>query len=114
MCVNYLYVIGNVQFFRFFWGVRWPRRLIANSDCFTQTNGSLNLFFRFQNQRTFSYYVHNNNLSVRFGRIQQVYNAAIGDLDSYNLSNWAIVNTLLFQLQTNTYVYTENSGKLVS
>jgi hypothetical protein len=55
MCVNYLYVIGNVQFFRFFWGVRWPRRLIANSDCFTQTNGSLNLFFRFQNQRTFSY-----------------------------------------------------------
>lgn len=57
-------------------------------------------------------YVHANNLSARFGRIQQVYNAAIGDLDSYSLSNWAIVNTLLFQLQTNTYVYTDFEAEL--
>lgn len=52
-------------------------------------------------------YVRLNNLSARCGKIQQIYSAAIGDLDSYGLSNWAIANTLMFQLQTNTYAFTD-------
>ncbi len=57
-------------------------------------------------------YVRMNNLPARFGRIQQVYRVAISDLESYNLSSWAIANTLLFQLQTNTYAYTDFESEL--
>lgn len=48
-------------------------------------------------------YVSANNLSAKFGRIEQVYEAVIGDPGEYGLSTWAIANTLLYQLQSNTY-----------
>lgn len=57
-------------------------------------------------------YVYVNDLPAKCGKIQQVYNTAIGDLDSYSLSSWAIANTLLYQLQTNTYVFTDFEAEL--
>lgn len=57
-------------------------------------------------------YVRMNNLPARFGKIQQVYRAAIGDLESYGLSSWAIAKALLFQLQTNTYIFTDFESEL--
>jgi hypothetical protein len=57
-------------------------------------------------------YVVTNNLSVKLGKIQKVYDAVIGDPDEYGLSDWAIANTLLYQLQTNTYVYTDFENEL--
>lgn len=57
-------------------------------------------------------YVHVNGLPARFGRITEVYNTAIGDLDEYGLSAWAIANTLLYQLQSNTYAYTSFEREL--
>ncbi|MBW1939412.1 MAG: hypothetical protein JRI67_11760 [Deltaproteobacteria bacterium] len=52
-------------------------------------------------------YVLTNGLVAKFGKIQQVYEAAIGDVDEYGLSKWVIASTLLYQLQTNTYVFTD-------
>lgn len=52
-------------------------------------------------------YVLKNGLVAKFGKIQQVYEAAIGDVDEYGLSKWVIASTLLYQLQTNTYVFTD-------
>jgi hypothetical protein len=40
------YAIVNVLFFTLFVGVCWSRRGLATSDCFAQTNGCPNLFFR--------------------------------------------------------------------
>lgn len=51
-------------------------------------------------------YVKVNNLEARLGKIEKVYNAVIGDLDEYPLTSWAIANTLLYQLQTNTFTFT--------
>lgn len=52
-------------------------------------------------------YVKTNNLEAKLGKIEKVYNAAIGDLDEYPLPSWAIANTLLYQLQTNTFTFTD-------
>lgn len=52
-------------------------------------------------------YVKVNNLTAKLGKIDKVYNAVIGDLNEYPLSSWAIANTLLYQLQTNTYTFTD-------
>lgn len=52
-------------------------------------------------------YVKVNNLTAKLGKIEKVYNAVIGDLDEYPLSSWAIANTLLYQLQTNTFTFTD-------
>jgi hypothetical protein len=52
-------------------------------------------------------YVKANNLDARLGKVKEVYSAVINDLDEYPLSSWTIANTLLFQLQTNTYTYTD-------
>lgn len=52
-------------------------------------------------------YVKVNNLAAKLGKIEKVYNAVIGDLDEYPLTSWAIVNTLLYQLQTNTFTFTD-------
>lgn len=57
-------------------------------------------------------YVSTNNLSARFGKIKQVYEAVIGDPGEYGLSTWAIANTLLYQLQSNTYEYTPFESEL--
>ena len=57
-------------------------------------------------------YVRFNNLPVKFGNIEQVYNAAIGDVNSYDLSTWAIATTLLYQLKTSTYVYSPFEAEL--
>ena len=57
-------------------------------------------------------YVLANRLAAKFGRIQQVYNAVIGDVGDYCLSTWAIASTLLYQLQTSTYVYTDFEDEL--
>lgn len=52
-------------------------------------------------------YVHANGLPARIDKIREVYTAAIGDPDEYALPHWAIVSTLLYQLQTNTYHFTD-------
>ena len=52
-------------------------------------------------------YVKVNQLEARLGKIEKVYNAVIGDLDDYPIKSWVIANTLLYQLQTNTYTYTD-------
>ena len=52
-------------------------------------------------------YVKVNNLEAKLGKIEKVYKAVVGDLNEYPLSSWAIVNTLLFQLQTNTFTFTD-------
>jgi hypothetical protein len=57
-------------------------------------------------------YVRTNNLSAKFGKIAEVYKAVIGDVDKHDLSTWAIANTLLYQLQSNTYVYTSFESEL--
>jgi len=57
-------------------------------------------------------YVCTNNLSAKFGKINQVYQAVIGNPDEYYFSTWAIVNTLLYQLQSNTYAYTSFESEL--
>lgn len=54
-----------------------------------------------------SKYVIDNNLPAELGKISQVYNAVINESDEYNLSVWAISNTLLYHLQTNTYVFSD-------
>jgi len=57
-------------------------------------------------------YVLANGLVAKLGKIQQVYKAAIGDADEYDLSKWVITTTLLYQLQTNTYVFTDFESEL--
>lgn len=57
-------------------------------------------------------YVLVNGLVAKLGKIQQVYKAAIGDADEYDLSKWVIATTLLYQLQTNTYVFTDFKSEL--
>ena len=52
-------------------------------------------------------YVKMNHLETKLGKIEKVYNAVIGDLDEYPLPSWAIANTLLYQLQTNTFTFTD-------
>ena len=51
-------------------------------------------------------YVKVNNLEAKLGKIEKVYNAVIGNLDEYPLTSWAIASTLLYQLQTNTFTFT--------
>lgn len=57
-------------------------------------------------------YVKKHSLAAKFGKIQEVYTAAIGDTGNYGLAEWAIVQTLLHLLQTNTYVYTSFQNEL--
>jgi hypothetical protein len=57
-------------------------------------------------------YVRSNNLVAKLGKIQEVYTAAFGDANDYGLAEWAIVQTLLHQLQTSTYVYTDFKDEL--
>lgn len=57
-------------------------------------------------------YVRVNNLPARLGKITEVYEAVIGDPNDYPLSSWVIVSTLLHQLQTNTYTYTDFKSEL--
>ena len=57
-------------------------------------------------------YVLVNGLVAKLGKIQQVYKAAIGDADEYDLSKWVIATTLLYQLQANTYVFTDFESEL--
>ncbi len=52
-------------------------------------------------------YVKMNHLAAKLGKIEKVYNAVIGDLGEYPLPAWAIANTLLYQLQTNTFTFTD-------
>ncbi|MDZ7725708.1 MAG: hypothetical protein U5R06_23500 [candidate division KSB1 bacterium] len=58
-------------------------------------------------------YVLTNNLSAKLGKIQKVYDAVIWrfriNMDSLI---WVIANTLLYQLQTNTYVYTDFENEM--
>jgi hypothetical protein len=52
-------------------------------------------------------YVKINKLEAKLGKVEKVYAAVIGDLDEYPLTSWAIANTLLFQLQTSTFTFTD-------
>ncbi len=61
-------------------------------------------------------YVFDNELDAKLGKIQQVYEVAIGNVDDEydisSLSKWAIATTLLDQLQTKIYVSTNFKGEL--
>ncbi len=57
-------------------------------------------------------YVLANNLPAKFGKIKEVYRAVIGDPDARDLATWAIANTLLYQLQTSTYAFTDFEAEL--
>jgi hypothetical protein len=48
-------------------------------------------------------YVLTNNLDAKLGKVKQVYEAVIGDVEQYPLSHWVIAGTLLYQLETSTY-----------
>jgi len=51
-------------------------------------------------------YVIANNLSAKLGKVNEVCKAVIGEFNGETLSNQAIADTLLYQLQTNTYSFT--------
>jgi hypothetical protein len=57
-------------------------------------------------------YVVANGLPVRLGKIKEVYEAVLGDSMDYDFSTWAIVETLLYQLRTNTYLPTPFEDEL--
>ncbi|MBC7258480.1 MAG: hypothetical protein H5T65_04475 [Chloroflexi bacterium] len=57
-------------------------------------------------------YVTANQLVARIGKIEEVYRAAVGDPDAYDLARWAIATTVLYQLQTSTYVFTDFKREL--
>ena len=57
-------------------------------------------------------YILANGLVAKLGKIQKVYEAAIGNADGYSWSKWVIFNTLLYQLRTNTYVFTDFKDEL--
>lgn len=52
-------------------------------------------------------YVTENGIQVRISKIGDIYEAAIGDPMDYDLATWVIASTLLFQLQSSTYAYTD-------
>jgi len=52
-------------------------------------------------------FVKTNGLAAKLGKIKEVYCSVIGDLNDYPIPLWAIATTLLYQLQTNTYNYTD-------
>ena len=52
-------------------------------------------------------YVKRNNLEAKLGKIEKVYTAVLGNLDEYPLTSWVIATTLLYQLQTNTFTFTD-------
>lgn len=51
-------------------------------------------------------YVTIHNLNVRCGKIEKVYKAVLGEADDYAFPTRAAASTILYQLQNNTYVYT--------
>lgn len=57
-------------------------------------------------------YVSSNNLTARLGKIQDVYTTAIGNPTDYGLAKWAIVQTLLYQLQMNIYDFADFESEL--
>ncbi len=57
-------------------------------------------------------YIRANNLTAQLGKIQRVYEAAIGDPNIQGLTTWAIAETLLFCFQNNTYVYSNFENEL--
>ena len=63
-------------------------------------------------------YVTTNNLSAKPGKIKKVYETVIGDLEGdggledYGILDWAIASTLLYQLQTITYTFTNFEREL--
>ncbi|HLC30604.1 MAG TPA: hypothetical protein VJM51_07470 [Dehalococcoidia bacterium] len=60
-----------------------------------------------------SEYVISNGLPAKLGSIKAVYEAVVGDpAKNYPLFVWAIADTLLYQLQTNTYFSTDFAGEL--
>jgi len=57
-------------------------------------------------------YVFVNGLAAQFGKIKEVYEAAIGDPLEYDLATYIFVNTLKYQLQTNTYAFVPFEAEL--
>jgi hypothetical protein len=57
-------------------------------------------------------YVAIHRLPAHCGKIKQVYEAVLGEADDYTLSARAIALTILFQLEHNTYVYTNFDNEL--
>lgn len=59
-----------------------------------------------------SEYVVANHLTAKLGKISDVYEAVIGDPEKGPFQVWAISETLLCQLSTNTYSYTDFGQQL--
>ena len=59
-----------------------------------------------------SEYVVVNGLPVKLGKISQVYEAVVGDPMDRDVATWAIAETLLYQLRTNTYLPTPFEDEL--
>ena len=57
-------------------------------------------------------YVVRHRLQAKLGKVQAVYEAAIGDPGDYAFTEWAITTTLLYQFQTNTYTWTDFAKEL--
>jgi hypothetical protein len=52
-------------------------------------------------------YVVQNGIDVKLGKIQDVYERVIGDPLDYDMSTWVVASTLLYQLQTSTYLFSD-------
>lgn len=57
-------------------------------------------------------YVAVHNLAARCGKIKKVYKAVLGEADDYTLSSRAVVLTILYQLENNTYADTDFKTEL--
>ena len=57
-------------------------------------------------------YVTVHNLAARCGKIKQVYESVFSSSDDYSFSSRPIVLTILFQLQHNTYAWTNFEAEM--
>lgn len=57
-------------------------------------------------------YVRTNHLPARVGRIKEVFDAVFADNNGYNLTGWSIADTLHYQLQNSSYVWTDFEQEL--
>ena len=57
-------------------------------------------------------YVKETGLSARAGKIREVYEAVLDDVDAPGLTTWSIVNSLLYFFQNNIYASTSFDAEL--
>ncbi len=54
-----------------------------------------------------TYYVQENGLAAKIGKVDKIYKAAVGELDNQSLATWAIAQAMLHQFKTSTYAFTD-------